>query len=130
MRDVAGEAQCRNGGEGIDEGSTRIGDDQHIAFVNCLEPANAGTIEGEAVFKQVLGKHMYGYTEMLPCSGEICEFEVYDLDSAIFREFKDFLWGRHLSSSPLNVVSWRRCRKWWRALPVGFDRLWRINFAP
>ncbi|GHO67935.1 hypothetical protein KSC_068270 [Ktedonobacter sp. SOSP1-52] len=83
MGDIADQAERGDSGEGVHESSGGVGNDYHIALIDCLEASNAGAVEEEALFKNRFCKRTERNAEMLPGSWKIGEFQI-DHFGAIF----------------------------------------------
>ena len=95
IKDVADHGQsghkCQ---KGIHLRGGRVRDDQHVAGVDGLPPADRGTVKPEPLLKAALLKLLDWHTEMLPCSGQIHELEIYHLDAFFLRKFQ-YRFGCH-----------------------------------
>ena len=99
MSDVADQAECWSSGKRIHNSGIRIGDDQHIARVNCLKSAYAGAVERYSLNKSAFFKFTDRHTKMLPCSWHIHKFQVHHLCAALFGKLQ-YLFGCHALNSP------------------------------
>src|SRR5215467_11130941 len=93
MSNVADKAQRRSGSERIHDCGRRIGDDQHVAFVNCLEATNARAIERHSFDKRFFFQFMQRDAKMLPGAWYVDEFKVHHLCAMFFRELQYLFWG-------------------------------------
>jgi len=58
--DIADDVQRLHLGERIQEGGIRIGDQEHVALLDLLKAADAGTVEAQALFEDVLRQFARG----------------------------------------------------------------------
>src|SRR5882757_9943325 len=65
----------------IDGCGVRVGDEQHVALVDCLEAANARAVESKSLRKAVDAQLAQRQAEVLPRAGEIDEADVNHFDA-------------------------------------------------
>src|SRR6185437_6608697 len=88
--------------EGIHDRSRRIGDQQHVAFVDRRPAANAGSVEAEAFFKRAFFQLGNGIGDVLLNAREVREAQVKLLGFVLLGELEDFFWSHSHSVSPGN----------------------------
>ena len=72
----ADQRQGRHLGERIHQRGVRIGQDEHVGFVDGLPAANGGAVEAEAVLEYIGFQHGNRYGKVLPDAGQIDELEI------------------------------------------------------
>src|SRR5467141_113128 len=77
---VANDVQRGNRGERIDERRIRIGEQQHVAFVNPLEAPDARAVESDTRREGTFVEFIPGNREMLPLTQHVAEAQVDDVD--------------------------------------------------
>ena len=82
---VADQEKCLVRENRIDRGRVRVGHEHHVALVDRLEAADAGPVESEAGDEAVLFELSDRQAEVLPCSRQIDEPDVDDLDALSLR---------------------------------------------
>src|SRR5262249_30628669 len=92
--DVAGDVEGGNIEEGIHVGRVRIGDQQHVRFVDGLEAANGGAVEGQAVGKNVFIEKGGRNGKVLHLTGQVGKADIYDLRLFLYRKV-NHVFGRH-----------------------------------
>ena len=78
--DVAGHHQRARFAERIDEGRGRVGDQQHVAFIDRGPAADAGSVDAEAFFKRVFVQLADRIGNVLLQTGQIGEAQIHLLD--------------------------------------------------
>src|SRR5208337_32334 len=84
--DVAKDAQGGHGTDRIDHRTRRIGQQDHIRFINLLKAPDRRAVEADAVLPDarseiaIIGQLGSRYGEVLPEAGQIAEFQIDDLD--------------------------------------------------
>ena len=87
---VADQVQSGYFRERVQKSRVRIRYEQHIAFLNLLEPANTGSIESQAILKYILSELGYRNREMLPNAGQIYKAQVNDPNAFLPSKFYYF----------------------------------------
>ena len=77
---IADQAQGWNGEGGVHRCRGRVGDHQHVAFLDMLEASDRGAVETRSLFEQLLVELPHRYGEVLPGTRQVNELQVYDLD--------------------------------------------------
>ena len=90
---IADQIQSGNFKNRIHTGRLRVGDQQHVTFVDQLESADTGAVKTDAFLKQVVAQVLHGDREMLPDSKEIHELQIHNLHPCLSREFLHFTWS-------------------------------------
>src|SRR5579884_4294136 len=103
MGDITHQAQSRYGGEWVHDSRVWIGNDQHIALIDCLEPTNAGTVKSLSFDKGLFLKFAHWDAEMLPGAWHINELEVYHACAALSGKLQ-YLFRGHILSSPSHPI--------------------------
>ena len=67
------------------------GIEQHVGFVDCLEPANRGAVEAVARHEAFLGELLDRDGEVLHQPGKVAEPKVHDLGATLLRKCQDVL---------------------------------------
>ena len=84
--DVADQHQRRHRGERIEERAVRIGEQEHVALLDRLEPADRRAVEADALLEDV-GRELLGrHCEVLPHAGQIDESQIDRLDRLLLDE--------------------------------------------
>ena len=65
--------------EGVDNGGFRLGNHEHVAFVDRLPAADAGAVKAQTFLEDILVQLVHGNREVLPDSGEVHEPQVHGL---------------------------------------------------
>ena len=92
VADIAEQGKRRLRSEGIKVGSCRIRNQQHVGFLNLLEPADAGTIEPRALSQNIL-QLMNRLTRVLQCARYIHECEIHYRTLMLLRKIDYILRG-------------------------------------
>ena len=92
--------------ERIDEGGFGCGQHEHVGFVDRLPAADAGAVEAETVFEDVLVERLGGDGEMLPQAGKIHETQIDGLDFLFTDQGQNFF-GCHERRPPGEIE--KRC---------------------
>jgi hypothetical protein len=95
---VAVEDECGDLGEGIEEGSGGVGDQQHVALVDGGPAADTGAVHTEAFFEAALFELADRIGDVVLQARDVGEAEIDLLHVVVLGEFEYFL-RRHLSSS-------------------------------
>jgi hypothetical protein len=98
--------------EGIDVGGVRIGEQEHVGFLDLLEPSDGRAVEAVAGLERLLGQLADRNGEMLHQPGEIAEPQVDDLGGRLLRHHQHVLGCRHPDAPFVQVgrrVARRRC---------------------
>ncbi len=81
--------------ERVDARGVRIGQQQHVGFVDGLEPANRRAVKGDAALEQALVQSGSRNREVLHDAREVAEPDVDVLDFLVLGELEDVV-GRHI----------------------------------
>ncbi len=79
IEDIADDVQRGNRENRIHHRRIRIGNQEHVALVNLLEPADARAIEADAFAEQVVLEVFYWDGKMLPHARQVDKSQVDDL---------------------------------------------------
>ena len=71
-------------------------DQQHVGFLDLLEPADRRAVEAEAVLEDVLAQLVRGNREVLHEAGKVAEPDVDDLDAFVREQLEDVARSCHL----------------------------------
>ncbi len=88
---VAADAECRHPQDGVDDRGRGVRDQQHIALMDVLEPANARAIEADTLAEEVLAQLLDRDGEVLPGPDQVDELEIDDLQPLLVGQFDDGL---------------------------------------
>ncbi len=89
--DVADDAKRGDLHRRVDDRRGRIGEEDHVRFLDVLEGADARPVETQSLLKHVLGEIFGGHREVVPAAHEISELDVHDGNLALTRVRQDFL---------------------------------------
>ena len=81
--DVANKDQCRCRAERVDERGGGVRHQQHVTFLNFLEPADTRTVKPDALLEGVLGELLSRHREVLPQAGQVDEAQIDGLDPLV-----------------------------------------------
>jgi hypothetical protein len=87
--DVRDHHQRGHVGEGIHHVGFRVGNQQHVAFIDGRPTANGRAVHAKAVFKRVLSQLIDRKGYVLPQTWQVREAEVKNLGSVFLREIQD-----------------------------------------
>src|ERR1035437_820114 len=73
--DIADQTDCGYFNKRVEEQSSRIRNDKHIAFIYCFPTSYRRAVEAKAIFKRICAKCSYGNSKMLPLTGHINKFK-------------------------------------------------------
>ncbi len=97
--DEESQVQRLLGAERVKDGRRGVGQQQHVRFVDGLEPADRRTVEAEAVGEDLLVEGFNGHGEVLHDAGQIAEAHVDGLD-VVFPDVPQNLVGAGEHESP------------------------------
>src|SRR5206468_3567810 len=69
----------------IDEGTRRVREQQHVALVDRLEPANRGAVEPDPLGKQLFGQLFQRAGKVLPGTRQVSEPQIHHLHAGFLR---------------------------------------------
>ena len=79
------------GAERVDGRGFRIGKQQHVGLVDRLEPANRGSVEGQAFLEHVLAEDVNRNCEVLHGAWQVTEADVNVFNVRVLSEFEDIV---------------------------------------
>ena len=93
--------------EGVDHRRRRVGQEDHVGFLDLLEPPDRGAVEAEALGEHVVGQFMRRSGEVLHHAREVTEADIDDLDALVLDEAEHIGLGSlcHRSASPLRTTA-------------------------
>ena len=93
VEDVAGQHQRRIGGERIQEGGRRIGQQHHVGLVDALPAGDAGAVEHLAVLEQAGIDDRLGEGHVVLHAAHVGEAQVDEFDLVVLDQFFDVFEG-------------------------------------
>jgi len=110
IADGAYQHQGRRLGERIEERRARVGNDQHVAFLDLLKPADRRAVEPDPVLKTVAVERARRHTEVLPQTGKIGEPQIDHRDLVVLDRLQDILGRRTVVGHQYSPITGCRLR--------------------
>ena len=95
--------------ERVDQRGVGVGHEQHVGFLDLLEPADRRAVEAEALLEHFLRQLVRRDGEVLHQAGKVTEPHVDDLDAAVVHHLQDIAGCRHCVN--LHLVTSGRTRR-------------------
>jgi hypothetical protein len=92
ITDVANQHQRSRFCERVQERRSRVGNDQHVTFVDFLEATNGGAVESNTLGNAVGIESPWRHRKVLPQTGKVGKPQINHLDLVILDRPEDILW--------------------------------------